>query len=103
MQKRDIKNVNSINAVISDLHLLKDPITIATDNGDVTLAPGRDKVYFEFSLLHSYNGSAESINSNGATFLYPLLAKYHKTAQHSPLDMEHEIEGSPLYDGTNSN
>jgi len=95
---RDRKSINSFSLPIADVKILKSPITIAMGTDDEQeLIPSDDKVLFSFTFLHSY----PKINTNGATFAYPLLRKSIGTAVNSPIDYEHKIEGSPVYDGEN--
>ena len=94
---RDRNTANCFSLPIVDVHILDKPITIGTGAEEQTLIPSDDKVLFTFTLLHSY----PTINSNGVTFAYPLLNKSIATAINSPIDLEHKIEGSPLYDGEN--
>jgi len=89
---------------ISNTSLLTLPVTIASNGQQVKLSPGRNKIYFKYTFLHSYAFNGQQglgINYNGATFFYPLLRRYIATAEDSPIDIEHELEGSPLYEDEN--
>lgn len=94
---RDRNTANRFTLPIKDIRILDKPITIGSGDTEETLTPSDDKVLFTFTLLHSY----PAVNSNGVTFAYPLLKKSISTAVNSPIDKEHKIEGSPVYEGEN--
>lgn len=57
------------------------------------------KTYLDILLLHSY----PVVNTNGMTLTGTMLANRFPTAQHQPLNLDHQMEGNPpeVFEGEN--
>lgn len=65
--------------------------------GNVEYEPSDTNAYFTFTLLHSW----PEINDNQVSFSAKTIERSFATAKHSPIDVDHKMEGNgiPLFDG----
>jgi len=87
------KRPERIDFTISNMRLLNKPMTV----GSETYKSDAHKIYFAFSFAHSIPAR----NENKVGFFYPELRKSVGAPIHQPFDFEHEMEGSPYFDGKN--